>query len=301
MIQALVVVLTEIEKAPALVRRWREIGVPGTTILRSVGAYTASSWLERVGLSMLGRAFETHELEQRTLIAVIDDDALLERAVAEAETIVGGFDRPRSGVLFVLPVTRALGHQKRPAPPAESAAKPPPSLDTGQWKSVRALPITQAVQATARRPALVHRDDSLRAVASAMTAHPDMLIACVVGDEGRLLGIIRLKAVADDLFLHLLPEAFLGEMFELDNALHYADQLSHRTAADIMEEPAYVMPADTVDEAFRRMHARKLLALPLVDEAYRVIGYLSLLELLSLFNRGAAGEEPAAQTPQAAP
>ncbi|MBT4754242.1 MAG: hypothetical protein HON98_00985, partial [Chloroflexi bacterium] len=47
------------------------------------------------------------EVQTRTLIAVIEDENLLNQAIAEAERVVGGFDRPNSGLLFVLPVARS--------------------------------------------------------------------------------------------------------------------------------------------------------------------------------------------------
>jgi CBS-domain-containing membrane protein len=48
-----------------------------------------------------------------------------------------------------------------------------------------------------------------------------------------------------------------------------------------------------VKEAFHRMHDNRLPGLPIVDEGYHVIGYINLLELLSLCIQLKNGDESA--------
>ena len=90
----LLIILNDIGKLPEILEIWREIGVPGTTILESVGGHATRNWLSRVGLGAISNLFETKEVQTRTLIAVFEDEGLLEQAIAEAERVVGGFDRP---------------------------------------------------------------------------------------------------------------------------------------------------------------------------------------------------------------
>ncbi len=106
---------------PRLLTAWREIGVPGATILESAGAHRAEGWLERAGLAGLAHLFEADEVRRRTVMAAVSDE-LAGLAIAEAERVVGGFDRPNSGILIALPVLQVLGIQKRetPAEPALS-------------------------------------------------------------------------------------------------------------------------------------------------------------------------------------
>ena len=112
MTHMLQVILDDVKFLPDLLQVWRDIGVSGTTIMKSVGGYRASTWLSKVGLTAIDHLFDAKEIQRRTLIAVIEDDELLEQAIAEAERIVGGFDRPNSGVLLVLPVTQTKGIYK---------------------------------------------------------------------------------------------------------------------------------------------------------------------------------------------
>jgi hypothetical protein len=285
MAHVLVLTTDKLDILPAILARWREIGVGGATVLRSVGSFRAASWLERVGHSMLGGAFDADELQQGTLFSVIEDDATLEAAIAEAERLIGGFDQPKNGILFVFPAPRVLGlHKRRPPSPAQLVASAPAHDDA--YARLRAAPVETVLPACWRMPALVSPEAALTEVAAALVERPDVRIAGVVNAEGRLSGIIRLEALASDLFIEWLPEELLSRVADLDQTLQYADSLKHRTAADVMERPVSIHPSDSVREAFRRMQDARLPAIPLVDEAQRVIGCVGLLELLALFTAG---------------
>ena len=125
MTHILQIILDDISTLPDILQVWREIGVSGTTIMKSVGGYRTTTWLSNVGLGAIDKLFDNKEIQRRTLIAIIEDDELLERAIAEAERIVGGFDRPNSGVLLVLPVTKTIGLYK-------AEPKPPQGADRGE-------------------------------------------------------------------------------------------------------------------------------------------------------------------------
>jgi hypothetical protein len=61
----LVVILDDLERMADLLKAWQAIGVPGVTILESVGGYRVSTWLSRVGLGALDRLFEAEEVRRR--------------------------------------------------------------------------------------------------------------------------------------------------------------------------------------------------------------------------------------------
>lgn len=274
----LVVILDDLKRMPDLLQAWREIGVPGVTILQSVGGYRASTWLGRVGLGGLDRLFEAEEVRRRTLLVAIEEDELLERAIAEAERIVGGFDRPHSGLLLALPVAQTRGLKK--AQPEISQRELPPALQP-DWLVRRDTPIEAVLDILALEPSIVHPDTPLDEVAQAMRDHCNVHVACVVADDGRLIGLIRLRRLADDLFFHILPEEFLSEITDLEDVMRYAEKSRMRTAADAMQEPVWVKRGDTVKDAFKRMHEHHLSGLPVVDDRYHVVGYINLLELMS--------------------
>ena len=275
----LLVILNDTSILPDLLRVWREIGVPGTTILQSAGGHASHNWLSRVGLGAINKLFETKEVETRTLMAVFDDENLLAQAIAEAERIVGGFDRPNSGVVLVLPVSQTLGvYKASPKPPQEVS---PPSLRS-DWSVLRDTLVESVDSLWSLESTIVTAETKLEDVARAMLAHPRVHLASVVAEDGRLIGLLKLDALADNLFFHILPEEFLGEITDLEKLMDYADKTRMLTAQDAMTPPVWVKRGDTVAEAFKRMHDNKLPGLPIVNDLYHVVGYINLLELLSL-------------------
>ena len=279
MAKLLLIILNDISVLPELLDTWREIGVPGTTILKSAGGHASRTWLGKVGLSAINNLFEEKEVQTRSLIAVFEDDDLLARAIAEAERIVGGFDRPSSGVILVLPVSQAIGLYKTPAQIPQEVSPPPLR---SEWTVLRDTTIEVVDSLLDFEPTIVSADASLDDVARAMLTHPNVHVVSVVAENEQLVGLLELSTLADDLFLHILPEEFLSEITDLEKLMDYANKTRVLTAKDAMSPPVWVKPEETVKEAFMRMHENNLPGLPIIDECYRVIGYVNLLELLSL-------------------
>ena len=275
----LLVILNDPSVLPNLLEVWQKIGVPGPTILKSVGGHASRTWLDRVGLGSPNKLFEAKENQTRTVISVFEDEELQAQVIAEAEQIVGGFDTPNSGVVFVLPVSHAIGlHKNYPQPPKEVS---PPALRS-DWETLRDTPIETVDSLMGLEPTVVPGDTPLDDVARAMLKHPHVHVVSVVAEDGRLIGLIELSTLVDELFFDILPEEFLREITDLDTLMAYADKTRTLTAKDAMIPPAWVNRGDTVKEAFKRMHAEKLPGLPIVDKRYQVVGYVNLLELLSL-------------------
>jgi CBS domain-containing protein len=274
----IIIFLDDLKCMPELLHAWQRIGVTGATIFNSTGSYRTTTWLSQVGLGALDLIFESKEINRRTLMAAIDHEDLLEKAIGEAERVVD-FNRPESGVLVVLPVTHALGFAQY-EPPEKYENLPQPIRS--RWRVQRDTPIKEVVSILKLEPTTVRTDTPLDDVAKSMLSRPNTHVACVITSEGRLLGLIKLRRLADDLFFHIIPEEFLSEVIGLEDALEYADKSRMRTAADAMEDPLWVKPDETVKDAFERMHEHDLPGLPVVDDRYRVIGYINLLELLAV-------------------
>jgi CBS domain-containing protein len=244
-----------------------------------VGGHRTSTWLSKVGLGAIDRIFEAREIQRKTLVTVIEGDDLLAQAIAEADRVVGGFDRPNSGVLLVLPVTQAKGlHKSQSQPPQELS---PPALRS-DWMILRDTPIEKVNAIMGLEPTIIDPEASLNDVAQAMLAHPRVHVACVVAEDGRLLGLISLKTLADDLFFHILPEEFIAESIDVEKMMAFADKTRILNARDAMIPPVWVKHGETVKNAFKRMHENSLPGLPLIDPNYQVVGYINLLELLAI-------------------
>jgi CBS domain-containing protein len=279
MIHMLIVILDDSSLMPRLLNAWEAIGAPGATILASAGSYRSRTWLSRMGLGAVDHLFRDEELRRHTLMVAIETDELLEQAIAEAERVVGGFDRPDSGLLLVLPVAQIRGlHKVQPRPRRERL---PPAVRPS-WVVHRDTPIESADATLCLEPTIVHTSARLDEVAGAMLAHPRVHVVSVVNDEGQLVGVLDLAALADDLFFHVIPEEFLSEVTDLEQAMHYAEMSGMRTAADAMHEAVWVKEGETVKDAFKRMHEHKHQGLPVVDDLYHVTGYVNLLELTAV-------------------
>lgn len=278
MTHLLIVILNDLRLLPELLQAWQAIGLPGPTILEGAGGYQTSSWLTKVGLGALGRIFETEELQRRTLLSAVEGDELLAQAVAEAERVVGGFDQPDTGLLLVLPVIEAKGLVKVPVAPPKKIS--PPAIRPG-WMIQRDTLVEEVDAILNLEPTIVRPDTPLDKVAQAMLASPNVHVACVVNEEGRLVGLLGLRTLADDLFFHIMPEEFLGEATDLEHVMEFAKKSGMRTAEDAMREPVWVKVGESVKDAFKRMHDHCISGLPVVDNRYQVVGYINLLELMA--------------------
>jgi len=146
-------------------------------------------------------------------------------------------------------------------------------------------PVREALERVGLEPCTVRRDEKLLAVAERLGSHPGVHTVAVVDNEGRLVGIIPMRLLLNDLFLQVAPEEFLMDLQERESVEEFGRLSRARTAEELMEEPTFVTMADTVREAFARMHERKLEGLPIVDAEMRVVGYLDRLQLLRLWLR----------------
>jgi CBS domain-containing protein len=140
-------------------------------------------------------------------------------------------------------------------------------------------------------PVVINQSDSLEAIAQRAVENPNCRVISVIDEDGRLVGLVPVRMLVNDIFLKIVPEEFLGEIADLDAALEYAQHIAARTAADIMIEPVSVRPDETVRTAFEVMHHNRMNGLPITDDDRHVIGYLDMLELLLVWIRS-TGREP---------
>jgi CBS domain-containing protein len=280
MTHLIVLILDDLKRMPDLLKAWRSLGLPGATILESVGAFRATTWLSRVGLGALDHLFEADEVRRRTLLLAVEDERALDRAIAEAERVMDGFERPNSGLLLVLPIMQVRGmHKVRPQLRVESL----PQVLQPEWMIRRDTTIETIADSMNLQPVTVTPEAPLDEVARVMLEHPRVQVACVVNPDGRLAGLLDLKTVAEDLFFHVIPEEFLSKIAGLDDVVAFAQRSVIRSAGDAMREPVWVRRGETVKTAFQRMHQHSLPGLPVLDDCNHVTGFINLLELMSIF------------------
>jgi CBS domain-containing protein len=146
-------------------------------------------------------------------------------------------------------------------------------------------PIAEADRMLQMEPVVVAAGASLRETAERAVENTGCRVISVVDADRRLMGVLPVRILVNDIFLKIVPEEFLGEITDLDAAMKYAEHVGARTAGDIMLEPVSVHPEETVRIAFERMHAHRLNGLPITDGDERVTGYVDQLELLIVWVR----------------
>ncbi|MEW6716946.1 MAG: CBS domain-containing protein [Chloroflexota bacterium] len=304
MVTMLIVILHDLDRFPDLLEAWKQIRVPGVTILQSVGGFQAEASIHRSGLGGLLSLFEQNQSSQRMLFSLIDDPEILELAIAEADRIVKGFDRPHSGILFTIPINRALGLQKwRKREQIEEAKVRREIVDRGEvnllkwfeedvkrlygseaitdWTSHRATPVSEIINLLTLKPTCVQMDTPLKEVFSRFLENPKIPLACVINKEKRLMGMISISKLAEAMMVPVMPEEFIKDSNDYQNALKFANPNETHLAADIMRDAIYIHLDDTLEDAFHHMKENNLPGLPVVDKLFRVKGYLTLLELLA--------------------
>ena len=300
----LMVILHDLTYMPEILDAWKRIGVPGVTILHSIGGFQATELVRKSGLGGFLKMFEEVRSSQRTLFSLIDDQALLDQAISEADRVVKGFDRPRSGILFTMPIGQVLGLQKWNSVEEtqedeleiidEDDQSKTNLLDwlkedisvrygeeaTKDWSEERSLTISKIVNFQDKKPILVRMDQSLPEVLVSFVNRPNECIACVVNSEERLMGLIEVQTLADMMFIPVIPEEYIENPAGYEHALKYADPSKIPVAAEIIRDPVYIHPEDTLEKAFHLMKEHNLPSLPVVDKNYRVQGFITMLELL---------------------
>ena len=92
---------------------WEEAGVPGATILDSMGMrHLQQRQAHRDDLPLmpsLRTLLEQEEFNHRTVFSLVPDDFDVDDLIRRTEALVGDFEAPHTGLLFVVPVLTVRG------------------------------------------------------------------------------------------------------------------------------------------------------------------------------------------------
>jgi nitrogen regulatory protein PII len=118
-------ITAEIEHGLQIAQAWQDLGAPGVTIVRSYGLRTLQNEVERgsvelprMTVSMASAMASIIDQVQKRgeLILSVAEDELIDEMIESAQEILGNMQAADTGVLFVLPIERAVGivhHQQR--------------------------------------------------------------------------------------------------------------------------------------------------------------------------------------------
>jgi len=301
MTTALYVILHNPALLPKMLKAWKKVGVPGITIFPSIGGFEAEKHVRRGGLSgILNLITHDDSNGQHALMSLIDEPEMLELAISEADRVVKGFDSPNSGILFTLPIGQVLGLNKwREQPPEETLETSKQEKSNllqwfhedvhntyGQealvdWSQQRDIQVAEIVERLSLDPIIVNVDTPIPEVLAELLHAPKVATACVINSENRLMGTIHTSALAEVMMAPVVPEAFIDDPDGYNKALQYSGSDQFRYAADVMIEPVYAKMSDNLSSTYQRMRLEHISGMPVVDQYYRIQGYISLLEIIT--------------------
>lgn len=116
MTQLVVLIIDDPDDCPSILEAWENIGVSGVTIFESsgLGRYKRAGMRDDMPLMpSLRDLFESKEIHHRTLFSVVDDPNKVDEMVSVAQGIIGDLEEGHTGLLFVMPVTKAYGLGKK--------------------------------------------------------------------------------------------------------------------------------------------------------------------------------------------
>jgi nitrogen regulatory protein P-II 1 len=97
---------------------WAKIGVPGATVIPGTGMgrldQTRFMRDDIPLIPSLKDFYEPHpQTMSRTIFTAIKDESLIDKIVDVTQALVGDLSEPETGILFVTPILRAYGMDKK--------------------------------------------------------------------------------------------------------------------------------------------------------------------------------------------
>ena len=109
----IVAVLTSLETCHDVIHLWEELGVPGATILDSIGMrHLKERHAHRDDLPLipsLRSVLEQEEYNHRTVFSVVPDAFDVDDLIERTDKLAGNFETDHTGIIFVTPVVQVKG------------------------------------------------------------------------------------------------------------------------------------------------------------------------------------------------
>ena len=106
----LTAVIDDASKIWDVLDAWERLGVSGATIHDSTGLHRTQGLRDDLPLfPSVHDLLEKSETNHRTIWSVLEDHVDVQAIVRATEAIVGPLDRPRTGILFTVPVLQVWG------------------------------------------------------------------------------------------------------------------------------------------------------------------------------------------------
>ncbi|MBC8505305.1 MAG: hypothetical protein ISR58_02170 [Anaerolineales bacterium] len=95
-----------------LLNSWNEAGVPGATIIETLGLQRALKGVVRDNLPLMPTLQDIESAEEtrnRTMFSVVPDQETVKRVRTATEALLGSLEAEDTGFMFVVPVNEVFG------------------------------------------------------------------------------------------------------------------------------------------------------------------------------------------------
>lgn len=113
-----ILITTQVERGMEIALAWQDVGAPGVTIVQAHGLHTLQQEVKRGAVelprivvsmaSAMAHIIDNVEARGQLLLSVVPDETV-DALINAASEVLGELTEPGNGVLFVLPVERAIG------------------------------------------------------------------------------------------------------------------------------------------------------------------------------------------------
>lgn len=132
-----------------------------------------------------------------------------------------------------------------------------------------------------RDPLLLRADTSLANAAQSLKDRPEVDTIAVIDEQDVLVGTLTVDVLLGDIIADIVPESYFSDASTLQGLLAAAPLLAvHRTIGEITNDAFAVTDDTTAEGALIELHRNNLRAVPIVDDSNRIIGQLTLIELV---------------------
>jgi nitrogen regulatory protein PII len=115
-----VLILDDVDQCHPLLDAWEAAGARGVTMLESsgIGRVRRAHMRDDIPLlPSLQRFFQSEERHHRTLFSVVESEEQAQKLIDAAQSVVGDFSQPNTGLVFVIPLQQVVGLHKTQPPP----------------------------------------------------------------------------------------------------------------------------------------------------------------------------------------
>lgn len=134
------------------------------------------------------------------------------------------------------------------------------------------MKVSNWIKARPAQPVTVHPDEPIEKVAAIFLSHPELRDLYVISTEGRILGNLRHRRLA---------QILLADHLAIQSRHQIMERISGGVVGDFMEKDfVSAHPEEELDNVLNRMLEYEVEDMPILDDDSRIIGNINLNDVL---------------------